>query len=350
MKADTAVFENKSNMANTGKNQPCPCGSGKIYEDCCFIEDILPADRMDAQAFTQAVLELLESRKFKSPAEAQAFIDKLTRALNVAPLEDFSGVSPEQMYHFLHRPFDSPGLIDYNLTIRRFPDTPFFRLFLHLMQGVAKEELKATAEGNLPVKFVKVAAEQYFGAQEYSKMQRYISFRTETDFSALHTVRLLAQMAGIIRKYKGRFQATKTGQSVVEQGMDGRAFLALFKTHTRKFNWAYGDRYPDIPTIQQSFLFTLYLLSKYGDSLRPSSFYGDLFLKAFPVALQETPPVSFEEREETLLSCYALRTLGRFAHFLGFIEIEGSDNDRWIEKRAVKKTSFLDEWLRISLS
>jgi hypothetical protein len=320
-----------------------------MYENCCFVEDVLPAGRMDAKVFSQAVLEFLESRTFKSRAAAQEFIDKLTHGRNSAPLEDFSGISPEQMYNFLYRPFDSPGLIDYNPALRKFPDAPFFRLFLHLLHGAAKEELKATAQGNLQVKFVKAAAEQYFGAREYAKMSRYISFRTETDFSALHTVRLIAQMAGFIRKYKGRFQATKAGQSVVEQGVNGAAFLAVFQAYTRKFNWAYGDRYPDIPTIQQSFVFTLYLLSKYGDSLRTSSFYGDLFLKAFPIAVQETPRFSFEEREETLLSCYALRTLGRFAHFLGFIEIDGADNERWIEKRAVRKTPFLDDWIRFSV-
>src|SRR5574337_27963 len=299
-------------MATTGKNAPCPCGSGRIYENCCLIRDVLPVGRMDAKEFSKAVLALLENRKFKSHEEAQAFIDKLTQARNAAPLDDFSGISPDQMYHFLHRPFNSPCLINYNLGIRKFPDSPFLRLFFLLMRGVLKEDLKATSQGNLPVKFVQPAAEQYYGQEEYSKLRRYISFRTETDFSALHTVRLIAEMSGFVRKYKKRFHATKAGKRVTEQGMDGAAFFALFQAYTRKFNWAYDDRYPDIPTIQESFLFSLYLLSKYGDSLRPASFYGNLFLKAFPVALEETPDCSYSSREDTLLSCYALRTLGRF--------------------------------------
>jgi len=338
-------------MATTGKNEPCPCGSGRAYEECCSTGDVLNANgRMDAQTFSRAVLALLESRKFKSHEEAQAFIDRLTRARNAAPLEDFSGISSEQMYRFLHHPFDSPGLIDYNLEIKQFPDAPFFRLFSYLMRGVANEDLKATAQGNLPQKFVQAAALWFYGEQEYGKLRRYTSFRTETDFFALHTVRLIAELAGFVRKYKKRFRATKTGKRVVEQGMDGPAFFDLFRAATRKFNWAYSDRHPDIPVIQESFLFSLYLLSKHGSAFRSAAFYGELFMKAFPLALQETPEYSFESREETLLGCYALRTLGRFGHFFGFVDVDGEEKERWIEKRSVRKTSFLDEWIRFSIS
>jgi hypothetical protein len=314
------------------------------------MRDVLPVGRMDAKEFSKAVLALLENKKFSTPAEAQAFIDKLTQARNAAPQEDFSGVSPEQMYHCLHRPFDSPGLIDFNLTITRFPDAPFFRVFTLLMQGVANEDLKATVQGNLPQKFVQAAAEQYYGEEEYGKLRRYISFRTETDFSALHTVRVIAEMSGFVRKYKKRFHATKEGKRVAEQGMDGAAFFSLFQAYTRKFNWAYDDRYPDLPMIQEAFLFSLYLLSQHGDSPRPASFYGNLFLKAFPVALEETPERAYTSREDTLLSCYALRSFARFGRFFGFVDIVGDEKERWVEKKTVKKTPFLDEWIRFTIA
>jgi hypothetical protein len=337
-------------MATTGKNEPCPCKSGRTYEDCCLIRDVLPAGRMDAKEFSKAVLAVLENRKFKSQAEAQAFIDKLTQARNVAPLEDFSGASSEQMYHFLHRPFDSPGLITYNLGIKQFPDSPFLRLFFLLMNGVVKEDLKTTTQGNLPVKFVQAAAEQYYGEEEYGKLRRYNSLRTETYFSALHTVRVLAEMSGFVRKNKKQFHATKEGKRVAEHGMDGAAFFALFQAYTRKFNWAYDDRYPDLPMIQESFLFSLYLLSQHGGSPRPASFYGNLFLKAFPVALEETPERAYASREDTLLSCYALRSFARFGHFFGFVDIAGDEKERWVEKKTVKKTPFLDEWIRFTIT
>jgi hypothetical protein len=161
---------------------------------------------------------------------------------------------------------------------------------------------------------------------------------------------VVAETSGFVRKYKKRFHATKEGKRVAEQGMDGAAFFALFQAYTRKFNWAYDDRYPDLPMIQESFLFSLYLLSQYGEAMRPASFYGNLFLKAFPVALEETPERAYASREDTLLSCYALRSFARFGHFLGFVDIAGDEKERWVEKKTVKKTPFLDEWIRFTIA
>jgi hypothetical protein len=119
-------------MATTGKNEPCPCGSGRSYGDCCFIGDVLGSGRADAKSFSQAIEAVMEGRQFSSLEEANAELDRLTRARNAAPLDEFCGLSPEQMERFLYHPFDSPGLIDFNLALKSFPDSPFFRLFTFL--------------------------------------------------------------------------------------------------------------------------------------------------------------------------------------------------------------------------
>ncbi len=335
-------------MASTGKNKPCPCGSGKTYEDCCFIEEVLLAGRMDAKTFSQAVLSMMENRKFSSLEEAQAALDRLTEAKNTASLDDFCGLSPEQMYRLLYYPFETPGLVDFNLELKRFPDSPFFRLLSFLINGVAREDLKATALGNLPPAFVREAAQWYYGEHGYRERRRYTSYRTETDFPVFNTVRVVAEMAGLLRKYKKRFHLTKDGKVVAENGMDGKSFIKIFKTYTRKFNWAYNDRCPDLHIVQESFLFTLYLLTKYGGTFRPVSFYEALFLTAFPNEIRDLLEDSFNTREDILKRCFSLRAISRFGHFFGFVEINDPENARWIGKLSVKKTPFLDDWVRFS--
>jgi hypothetical protein len=292
----------------------------------------------------------MEGRQFSSLEEANAELDRLTRARNTAPLNEFCGLSPERMNRFLYHPFDSSGLIDFNLALTSFPDSPFFRLLSFLMKGVAREDLKATALGNLPPAFVREAAQWYYGEQGYRERRRYISYRTETDFPVFHTVRIVAEMAGLLRKYKKRFHLTKDGKAVAENGMDGKSFIKIFKTYTRKFNWAYNDRCPDLPIVQQAFLFTLYLLTKHGRTFRPVSFYEDLFLTAFPNEIRDLPDDSCDTREDTLKRCFSLRAISRFGHFFGFVEINDPENARWIEKLSVKKTPFLDDWVRFSVS
>jgi len=63
-------------MATTGKNDSCPCGSGRAYEKCCYGGDILKASgRMDAKTFSQAIGALMEGRQFSSLEEANAELD-----------------------------------------------------------------------------------------------------------------------------------------------------------------------------------------------------------------------------------------------------------------------------------
>ncbi len=338
-------------MATTGKQEPCPCGSGRTYEVCCFGSDVLNArGRMDEKSFNQAIGAIMQGRQFSSLEEANAELDRLITARNAAPLDELCGLSPEQLNRFLYHSFESPGLIDFNLELNSFPGAPLFRLFSFLLSATAREELKATSQGNLPVKFVQTAALSYYGEQGYLERRRYISFRTETDFPMLHTVRLLAVMAGFIRRQKGCFRLTKNGSAVVEKGMNGQAFFKIFKAYTGKFNWGYNDRYPEIYFIQHAFLFTLLLLQKYGDAFRPASFYEDLFLFAFPKVISVVPDVFDDTREDTLKHCFSLRSLSRFAHFFGFVELNDPQNARWIEKQELKKTRFLDEWIRFTLS
>jgi len=62
------------------------------------------------------------------------------------------------------------------------------------------------------------------------------------------------------------------------------------------------------------------------------------------------PDVFDDTREYTLKHCFSLRSLSRFAHFFGFVELSDPQNARWIEKLELKKTRFFDEWIRFTLS
>ncbi len=333
-------------MGKVGKNEPCNCGSGLPYYECCFIEDVLHVGTEYAERLNQSIHSEQENRVFDSIEAAM----RHTEAINQAPLDDFRGLSPSQMYRFLYYPFDSPDLVVFNLDLQRFPESPFFRLFPFLLAAVAKEHLKATVKGMLPVKLIRETAQWYYGEEKYRDRQQYMSFRTETDLPVLHTVRLVAELSGFIRKFKGRFQLTKVGEEFIEKGMNGRFFLRIFTVYTRKFNWGYNDRYPDIQVIQQSFLFTLYLLAKFGGEYRSTAFYEDSFLAAFPGELSTVPELSYSSPENTIKRCFTLRSMARFGHFLGFVEFDDTQKEKRLEQQQVRKTLFVDEWVKFLLN
>lgn len=45
----------------------------------------------------------------------------------------------------------------------------------------------------------------------------------------------------------------------------------LLHPYIQKFNWAYRDGCQDLPFVQQSFLFSLYLLHQYGSRWQPDT-------------------------------------------------------------------------------
>ena len=64
-------------MASTGLNEPCFCGSGKRYEDCCFLKDIEEVQEKGPSSTGSRLKEAIERKSFKTLQEAQEFLDRV---------------------------------------------------------------------------------------------------------------------------------------------------------------------------------------------------------------------------------------------------------------------------------
>jgi hypothetical protein len=310
-----------------GRNDPCPCGSGKKFKKCCMEKDRSAASGGGAAEVSDELREAMVGRQFNSLAEVQAFADRYTRQRNQRPLDEFHGLSPEQMYCLIHSPFTSPELVSFPDMLDTIPEAPVMTLFTLLAEAIGKQGLKSTAKGNLPQKFCREAALTFRGENTLgeSPLQENIRFRSinrEEDFFDLHVTRLVAELAGLIRKYKGHFILSRDCRSLLNKDATSAIYLRLLKTYIEKFNWAYRDGYPEIRFIQSAFLFTLYLLTRYGDTWRPHTFYEDSFLNAFPRVLDEMPPDTIGEPDKQVRNCYTWRTLVDFTGFFGLAAVE----------------------------
>ena len=119
----------------------------------------------------------------------------------------------------------------------------------------------------------------------------------------------------------------------------------LFRAFVQRYNWAYADGYADLPFIQQSFLFTLYLLQRFGGESRPHTFYEDAYLQAFPMLMDEVEARPYSTPETQLRNCYTLRTLERFAGFLGLAEMEKISKGLLARDFRVTKKPLLEQML-----
>lgn len=321
-----------------GRNDPCPCGSGKKYKKCCGNRSA-PSIIQDMK---EDIHNLIAGRDFESLEEVQAVLDQCNRQKNSAPMEEFHGLSPDQMHRFLYMPFESPELINFPLELEREPESKAAFILFMLVEGIGEDGIKLTAKGNLGQKFSQEAGRKYYDRYPDSLMS-LIPVRSETNFEPLYAIRLTAQLAGLVRKYKGRLLLTKKCRKSLDRNGLRELYLLVLRVYIQKFNWGYRDGCQELPFIQQSFLFTLYLLQKYGSSWKPATFYGDKYLEAFPVILQEIEPKIYEPPENTLRNCYILRTLVRFADFFGLADVEQISEEPLHRKYRVRATGLLKE-------
>jgi hypothetical protein len=264
-------------------------------------------------------------------------------------MADFHGLSPDQMHRILHFPFDSPNLATYAPVVAGDAKVPILTLFGLLSDAIGEQGLKPTATGNLPRDICREAASAYRGDEAIRENGRVAHINREEDFFDLHVTRLVAGLAGLIRKYRGRFILSREcRRSLVGHGPGG-IYPRLLHSYVRDFHWAYRDRYPDLGFIQRSFLFTLYLLHRHGGEWLPAVFYEDAFLRAFPRILSEVAPNPYFKPEQTVRKCYTWRALVNFATFLGLADVEPTTED-WIDRQyRVRKRPLLDEVVRFHL-
>lgn len=339
------------NASAIGRNDPCPCGSGKKYKRCCLDQHNDTTSSDDGAADVSETLRAaLEGRQFGSQQELQAFINQLTQQRNHRQLDKFHGLSPVQMSHMLYSPFASQETIffpevidDANLA------APILALFQLLADAIGGRGLKATAKGNLPRNFCREAALTYWGGQQYQENTHIRGINREDDFADLHITRIVAGMAGLVRKYKGRFILSRNARELLDKQGLGAIYPKLLKAYAEEFNWGYRDGYPELFFIQNTFAFTLYLLMRYGDTSRLQVFYEDAFLGAFPMVLDEVPAHQLFPPERTARRVYTLRTLKNFAVFLGLATVEPVSDEFMCNEYRVKSLPLLSQAVKFQL-
>ncbi|MBT7206406.1 MAG: hypothetical protein HN868_03545, partial [Gammaproteobacteria bacterium] len=178
----------------TGRNDPCPCGSGKKYKHCCLSPASVVNDELKG---------LLAEQEFDSIDDVQAVADQFMQQKNQLPQDDFQGLSPEQVHRMLHFPFDTPEFFTFPETLSSAPEAPILHLVQEITAAIDEKGLKATAKGNLPLKLCKLAKVDY---QKFKPEGDYLYRRnisSEEDFDDLHTARIILELSGLLRKTKG---------------------------------------------------------------------------------------------------------------------------------------------------
>lgn len=107
-----------------GRNDPCPCGSGKKYDRCCG-----QSGRQPLTDPADDLIQTMSERSFASVAEASAFAADYARQPNETGRDEFDRLSPSQMAALLYNPLESPHTIEFAQSDIAASDAPIIILF-----------------------------------------------------------------------------------------------------------------------------------------------------------------------------------------------------------------------------
>ncbi|MCH9691102.1 MAG: SEC-C domain-containing protein [Gammaproteobacteria bacterium] len=301
-----------------GRNDPCPCGSGKKYKRCCMNS----GPKLHTEVFDD-VEQVVAMNPNLTLDELNVVMQHRMHKQNNRPNPDFCGLSPTQMANWLYAPFDE---LDW-VTIRT-PDplsfSPVMRyLTLIIDEGMQNNgSFKATSKGNLPVKLVKQASD-LLPKFAVSQFKRHLSISEfsgshEGNFNALHYTRILAEIAGIIYRRSGRYHIEKAAQKkYLNQGIQD-FFKPMLKAAITKYNWGYLDSWEYEVDLRTFWLFMLWRMQAHAsvDQLI------DEVATAFPDLLHHSAPDDYYTPIKFLGIMIESRFIERFLQFWGFITFD----------------------------
>ena len=282
----------------------------------------------------------MEGRSFGSLEEAQAFAASFVEEKNWKPAPEFLGLSPEQMHRVLLRPFeDTNDIVTLNPEIRPedFAEIPVVIETLYFLRRLNDlQPLKATTKGNLPQAF---AREMHAEFSDFPYPPDFKISSEENDLKLMALRRLLG-MCGLIKKQHKKFSLTRKGQLLVDKGFEAQHFLLLLKNYMLKFNWGFRDRYPEVGILQQSVIFSCYLLHRKAGGFIHTDELGDCIIRAYPMVLDTLKDYRpYDSPEQTVRNMFALRFIERFCEYFGLVEIRRKPKKPYFQDRLVKTTS-----------
>lgn len=266
---------------------------------------------------------------------AEQMISQMASRQNNQALEAFEGYSPFEMYNMIYDPFGpySPA------EIRKLPDEAYgdirlFANFRYLVQRIADAgEIKLTSAGYLPPGLCKDIYLQG-NIKDFFIDKGYLKSYRENDTEIFHLTHILTEMTGVIKKRYNRLSLTARGSKIYRNNT--LLFEDFFRTYTLKYDWSYPDGFGNPDIGRTGFLYSLFLMHKYGGTLRSPEFYADMYFKAFPALA--VPGPTFIKND--YIEAYTIRSIVRFMGYFYFCSV---DQEYLLWAKEVKKTPLLDK-------
>lgn len=262
---------------------------------------------------------------------------------NFPPPGGFERFSPHEMHGLIYTPFNetlSPLRLNKELNTNHLEQIKIFSdLMLYIQMLSERQPLKLTQKGNLPRKFCVDLYDAGVKDENLIALKGH-PINKEADSPYIFIIKILTKKLRLTKKRYNRLSLTQKGEKTLTDFNPRNLFHDLLLMYTQKYIWAYEDRYPESWIIQAGFGFSIFLVQMYGNKYRPTDFYSDKFVNAFPKALDDFKDTEYRTGKRAYQNAYSLRTFTRFLKRFNLIDM--SDNQT-IRKRPL--IDHLVEWI-----
>lgn len=381
----------------TGRNDPCPCGSGKKYKKCCigkeniiqfpqesksqkinsiprellqqtgfssteemdgamekyqqFCESSAAGDHIPsfmefmgqgnpASDFLGQIKDQLSSGGFSSIDEANGTMEELANRQNNEPIADFLELNSNQIQRILeYEVFDNEDLvrINSNITGKDVADTKIVSMSMFFLQMFVDNSgsLALTSTGNLKLKHCDTFLHFIFPG-----MPESYGAGKEEDVPDLAIVRIILNETGYTNTLKTKIKLTEKGSELLEKRDFSAFYLDVLDYYVEEYEWLDTYRFNDrCAIVQDSVLFSLYILHKKAKQFIPENRLYECFHKAFP-AISDIPVLT--SGLNIMPQVYDVLFLSKFCRYFGFLDVQSDKND---DSKHLYKTTKLFEKL-----
>jgi hypothetical protein len=329
-------------------NSSAQCIAGESGKDAESFFDMDPDLRERIRKLTE---EVLSQHPDASISDLNRLLSDRTRNYNTAPQPEMAGLSPQQAHRLLYGGWEGPnaGMLvnrDLGLDDLRGSSMPAnARLLLASIRD--QGGVKATVNGNLNRAFVIDITQAMFieplWTADIGQLRKSLR---EEEVPELNVLRHVLQIAGLLRKTKGRFHVTRKGAALTADEKAGELFALLFETMFRRLNLAVLTRsLPEFPLLQNMIAFSFYAFFILGCDWRiVDDIYEQLVL---PAVRQRIDPGKYGNPLRYMVRGWILRPL----EWLGLAQIEESC---WVaghleQPARVRKMPLFDRFLEFQL-
>jgi hypothetical protein len=275
-------------------------------------------------------------------------LDELNAALsvvmnkhNAGGREEFHGLSPNQLKTLMYDPFSPDCVVRFRPSMPPEVSASQVIRYSQVILGAIPDNngLKLTVKGNLPRKVVDDIRSLKIYKNRYTSIigDRVLN---EMDYLPAAFTRALLMVSRLVIIRKNKLVLTKKGKTLM--GDPVSMYLHLFEHYTMKFNKGFLDFYESRNVGNIAPAFALYLLHMYGNQRRESSFYAELYFKAFPMLVDEAW-ANFSGPEIMAYSCFTHRLFNKGFNLFGLVEVSEEGKDYTDRKEFVTRTGLFDK-------